>query len=805
MISKTANPEKPDNKSDIRHWLCRHEIHGNNALAIWRERILFTVVATALTLSLATFIPAVLVGIREGLWGLIAIDSMVYLAVWGLLIFRGLNYALRAGASVLLVYIVGLNVCLHVGILSGGPAYLFTSAVLAGLLIGSRGAISIVLLNAVTLAALGYMHPYGHMAGQGPLFTSTARALAAGTGFVLLNAVSAISVAVMVKGLHRSTAKQAELAQALSREKSDLMDVRRRLKAENAERRRSEKALGESEAKYRLLTENIDDVIFTLDMEMNYTYVSPVVERLQGWTPKEMIGTSVAGALPEKSFERAAQTLQAELTLAEATGNYNRSAVLEIELLRKDGTTVWSEITATFLMNENKRPSAILGVCRDISDRLKAQQEHESLQEQLSRSKKMEALGLLAGGVAHDLNNVLSGIVSYPDLLLLDMDESNPLKKPLQTIRSSGQKAAAIVQDLLTLARRGVVTADVLNLNTIIEEHLQSPEQKKMMLLNHAVSIHTELEPGLPNIVGSSVHLKKTLMNLCSNAVEAQPNGGAITITTRSCYLDRPVKNYDHVKAGEYVIVSVSDQGEGITAVDLPRIFEPFYTKKIMGRSGTGLGMAVVWGTIQDHQGYIDVQSTRGKGSCFTLYFPMTRKTVDDAAAKMPVAQYQGNGETILVVDDVQEQRTIARFLLERLNYNVVTASSGEKAIAYMRDHALDLLVLDMIMDPGIDGLDTYQAILARHPGQKAIIASGYAETSRVKRAISLGAGPYVKKPYTLEKIGMAVRQALQDRNTRKPASGTLDRTRTTVPANCSPDRTAWKNHLPKSGSFPSE
>ena len=393
--------------------------------------------------------------------------------------------------------------------------------------------------------------------------------------------------------------------------------------------------------------------------------------------------------------------------------------------------------------------------------------------------------------MAHDLNNVLSGIVSYPDLLLLDMSSDNPLRKPIQTIRSSGQKAAAIVQDLLTLARRGVVTADVLNLNTLIAEYLKSPEHKKMMSLNHAVEIRTELEPDLPNIAGSSVHLKKTLMNLLSNAAEAQPRGGTITISTQSRYLDRPVKGYDRVDAGEYVIIMVRDRGEGIDAVDLPRIFEPFYTKKVMGRSGTGLGMAVVWGTVQDHNGYIDVQSTPGRGTCFTLYLPMTRQEIQDRDTPLPLETYMGNGETILVVDDVREQRTIARVLLERMNYTVTTVPSGEKAVDYVRKHPVDLLILDMIMDPGIDGLETYRSILAYRPNQKAIIASGFAETGRVKEALSLGAGPYVKKPYSIEKISLAVRHALQGQ--------------TIVPKNYSPDRTALERPLPQSGSFPNE
>jgi two-component system cell cycle sensor histidine kinase/response regulator CckA len=758
-----SEKEKPIGKSQFSRWFRPAATKEGDALAKWREAILFAGLVTGLALALTAFIPAIIVGIREGLWGLVIIDSAVYLGAWCLFIFRRLRYQIRASAAVFLVYFIGMAVCIHVGVMSGGPAYLFTSAVLAGLLIGLKGAVVSVLLNAISIAALGYMFTYGHLAGEHLIFQTPARALAAGASFILLNSVSAISAAVMVRGLHRTTARQAELTEALYRERADLIDARQRLKAENEERRNSEKALRESEAKYRLLTENIHDVIFTLDLEMNYTYVSPAVQQLQGWQPHDMIGANVTEFLPEGSMVMAAETFQAEMALAEATGNYTRKVAMEIELLRKDGTTTWSEITATLLLDEDSKPAAILGVARDISQRREAELEREVLQERLTRSKKMEALGLLAGGVAHDLNNVLSGIVSYPDLLLLDMDDDDPLKKPINTIRSSGQKAAAIVQDLLTLARRGVVTSQVLNLNSLIDEYLQSPEHKKMMSLNHAITVHKDLEEDLPNISGSPIHLKKTLMNLLSNAAEAQPGGGGITIATRSRYLDRPVRGYDQVDAGEYVIVSVSDHGEGIDPVDLPHIFEPFYTKKVMGRSGTGLGMAVVWGTVQDHSGYIDVQSTPGKGTCFTLYFPMTRLEMKSKeGGDTPLDAIKGNGESILVVDDVEEQRTIAQVLLERLNYSVKAVSSGEKAISHIRENPVDLLVLDMIMDPGIDGLDTYRGILVHRPAQKAIIASGYAETSRVRKALSLGAGPYVKKPYTIVNIGKAVQEALK-------------------------------------------
>jgi signal transduction histidine kinase/CheY-like chemotaxis protein len=256
-----------------------------------------------------------------------------------------------------------------------------------------------------------------------------------------------------------------------------------------------------------------------------------------------------------------------------------------------------------------------------------------------------------------------------------------------------------------------------------------------------------EIVPG----PGSSVHLSKTVMNLVSNAAEAMPDGGKIKIATENRYIDQPIAGYDDVKEGDYVVLTVTDCVIGIPKDEIGRIFEPFYTKKVMGRSGTGFGMAVVWGTVKDHNGYIHIESKEGLGTAFKLYFPVTRKPKNGEENPTSINDYKGNGVTILVVDDVEEQRTIASKLLKHLGYTVETASSGEEAVEYMDSNGADLVVLDMIMHPGIDGFETYKQLIARHPDQKAIIASGFSETDRVKKAQHLGAGRYVKKPYTME------------------------------------------------------
>jgi len=262
--------------------------------------------------------------------------------------------------------------------------------------------------------------------------------------------------------------------------------------------------------------------------------------------------------------------------------------------------------------------------------------------------------------------------------------------------------------------------------------------------------------------MGSSIHLSKTIMNLVSNAAEAMPDGGPITISTKNAYLERPVRGYAEVREGPYVLLRVSDPGVGISSEDLQRIFEPFYTKKKMGRSGTGLGMAVVWGTVEDHLGYIDVQSEEGKGTRIDLYFPATSQEASDPEALETIDALKGNGERILIVDDVKEQREIATQIVKQLGYSAVSVASGEEAVDYLKHKEADLVILDMIMDPGIDGFETYQRILEYAPNQKAIIASGFAETDRVRRAQERGAGGYIRKPYSVQDLGEAIKAELE-------------------------------------------
>ena len=264
------------------------------------------------------------------------------------------------------------------------------------------------------------------------------------------------------------------------------------------------------------------------------------------------------------------------------------------------------------------------------------------------------------------------------------------------------------------------------------------------------------MDNDLLNISGSAVHLSKILMNLFCNAVEAMPQGGKLTIFTENRFLEKKHVGYEFIPVGEYVMISVGDTGVGMSTSEIKRIFEPFYTNKIMGRSGTGLGMAIVWGAIKDHKGFIDVNSEPGKGTQFTLYFPISREAILEKE-ETKWQDYQGRGQKILVVDDMEEQRFLATQILELLGYQVDAASSGEEAVEKCRETAFDLIILDMIMEDGMDGLATYKKINTITSGQKAIIASGFSDSVSVRRAQEFGAGMYLKKPYTVKSLAQAV------------------------------------------------
>jgi two-component system, cell cycle sensor histidine kinase and response regulator CckA len=517
----------------------------------------------------------------------------------------------------------------------------------------------------------------------------------------------------------------------------------------------AEKALRESEGRYRALVDQA--AVGAAEMETSTGRFLTVNRRLcemVGRTGKEMLATTFNAITHPDDLQLHDHKLT--LLLAGKIGHYS----LEKRFLRNDGEIVWVNITVSPLWKPGETPVRNMIVVEDITERKIAEEEKRSLEERLQRAEKMEAIGTLAGGVAHDLNNMLGVLIGNAEMLIEDLEKTDPLHRLAVEIMSSGERAAAEIQNLLTMARRGVILKEPANLNRIVAGLLKAPEIRKMLSAHPDVTIETQYDRDLLNINASAIHIERALTNLISNALRVLPENGKITIRTENRYLDRPLKGYEEVPKGEYAVLSVSDTGIGILPEHMKHLFEPFYMRKVLKHGGTGLGLSVIWGVVKDHDGYADVTSKPGKGTTFTFYFSVTRG--ESVIWEMhPISQYMGNGETILVVDDEESQCRMAARMLTRLNYRVKTVESGEEALKYLASNDADLIVLDMRMEPGIDGYDTYRRILEIKKRQKAIIFSGFSKTERVKMAQELGAGEFIMKPYLIERLGRTVRNEL--------------------------------------------
>ncbi len=514
--------------------------------------------------------------------------------------------------------------------------------------------------------------------------------------------------------------------------------------------------LKSSEAKLQSILKTVPDIIFRLDPTGNITFISPAISKYL--TPVQpLLGHPLSDLVVPEDHDKTRHHLNERRTGERATWDQE----IRLRLTKKGGASeeAWRyfNLSAEGIYRTNTPDSenflGTQGIIRDITNQKRLEQE-------LIQAQKMEVIGNLAAGVAHDLNNILSGLVSYPDLLLLEIAKDDPLYKKIQVIQKSGKKAAAIVQDLLTLARRGVTIDEICSINNIISDYFESAEFQLTKKNYPNILIRTDLHESLLNVKGSATHLSKVIMNILSNSLESMPAGGEITISTTNIYVDNFIAGYENIPKGEYVCTSITDNGVGIPQDDLHRIFEPFYSKKSMRQSGTGLGMTIIWATIKDHSGYIDIQSKEGQGTTFRVYLPITRESIPTEQSRIVIDDYIGS-ESILIVDDIAEQTDIAKNMLSKLGYTVLTATSGEKALEIIKQRPVDLIILDMIMPGGLDGLETYKGVIQMYPHQKAIITSGFSESERVKDLLHLGAGDYVQKPYTMEKLGMAVRREL--------------------------------------------
>ncbi|MGC4091578.1 MAG: substrate-binding domain-containing protein [Polyangiaceae bacterium] len=410
----------------------------------------------------------------------------------------------------------------------------------------------------------------------------------------------------------------------------------------------------------------------------------------------------------------------------------------------------------------------------------KTAQHERSVQERLATAKRMNALSVLAGGVAHDLNNALGPLLALPDVMLGELHAQGAggaeLSNDILTIRSAAVRAAQTIKDLLALGRQGRTQREPLDLNALASSCFVAESSLRERAAQSGVRVTLELNADPLVIRASEAQLGRAISNLLRNAIEAIDGAGAVSLTTRFVRLDEPLTAYETIDPGEYAVLSVSDSGQGIAVADLGRIFEPFFTrKKVSDSSGSGLGLAIVHGAVKEHDGFTDVVSERGLGTRFSLYLPLVAATLADQRA--PSSVPRGSAQLLVIDDDPLQLRTAMR-VLTRLGYRVVTASSAGQGYelyragwARQQRSLYDLVLVDMLLDEASDGLELFERLCALEPTQRGIVVSGHAPTVRAELAVARGL-PFLAKPYSADELGRAVRSALSGRDSKAPDAG---------------------------------
>ncbi|OQY29292.1 MAG: hypothetical protein B6243_11390 [Anaerolineaceae bacterium 4572_5.2] len=437
------------------------------------------------------------------------------------------------------------------------------------------------------------------------------------------------------------------------------------------ERKEAEAALIESEARYRLLAENATDIIWTTDMNFQTTYVSLAIEQILGYSVEEGLTLNLENILTPTSCQAAKRVFLTELVTEKRNGEDSpRTRTLEVEAIRKDGDKVWLEIKLRFLRDVKGRPTGALSVARDISER-------KSLQAQFHQAQKMEAVGRLAGGVAHDFNNLMTAVLGYCGLALHQLDEGDLVRQDVLEIKKAGERAAALTRQLLIFSRQEALETQIVNLNYIVVN------LKKMLrrLIGEHIELAAVLAENLGTIESNSGQIEQIIINLAINARDAMPKGGEITIETANVVLDRDyARQHLDVTPGPYVMLAVSDTGHGMDRETQGRVFDPFFTTKEQGQ-GTGLGLATVHGIVKQNNGHIWLYSEPGYGTSFKIYLPQVEDEAAPTRAAETATQPSSGDETILLVEDEKMVRELAQHVLTRAGYTTLPAQHGPEAL----------------------------------------------------------------------------------------------------------------------------
>jgi two-component system cell cycle sensor histidine kinase/response regulator CckA len=519
--------------------------------------------------------------------------------------------------------------------------------------------------------------------------------------------------------------------------------------------RRAERALRESEELYRRLTETAQDMIWRVDLEGKVLFVNQAVETLLGYRAVDVLGLPLDRYMTPASAAAATEGAIAAVMADPPQRHYQ----IEIEYLHQDGSIVFGDARVNVIYGADGGPIAFEGISRDVTAQRRAAAEHERLAAELQQAQKMESVGRLAGGVAHDFNNMLSVILGHAELALEQLEFGQPLHADLLEIQRAAQHSADLTRQLLAFARKQTITPKVLDLNQVVGGML------KMLRRLIGEDIDLAWSPGseLPRIKIDPAQIDQTLANLCVNARDAIEDVGKVTIETAAVTFGQE-RCLDHPETipGEYVLLAVSDDGCGMDEETLRQLFEPFFTTKEVG-TGTGLGLAMVYGIVKQNGGLIDVESEPGRGSTFRIYLPVNAGRRSRPTTEGVESKGSSDHETILLVEDEQAILSLGQRMLETLGYRVLPASTPGEALRLAAEHRgeIQLLVTDVVM-PEMNGRDLAKRLLSLHPGMRRLFMSGYTADVIAHHGVLDEQVHFIQKPFSRRQLAAKVREALE-------------------------------------------
>ncbi len=515
-------------------------------------------------------------------------------------------------------------------------------------------------------------------------------------------------------------------------------------------------ALGRREKQYRLLADNTLDVIWTTNLDFEFTYVNPAVTALTGYSPGEWIGSRLSDHCDQDNFIRITRVI----SHAMSRGKRDTGTIFDVGILKKDGGVIWVEIHGRIIYDEADTPVGLQGVARDVSERKASEEKHHLLETQLAQARKMESVGRLAGGVAHDYNNMLSIIIGYAEMGQRTVSSNDLLYDYFEAILTAARRSTDITRQLLAFARKQTIVPKVLDLNDTLESMLKMVRR----LIGEDIDLAWRPGTGVWPVKMDPSQVDQILVNLCVNARDAIAGVGKITIETKNVSFDGAYcRDHAGFIPGEYILLAVSDDGTGMSPDTVENIFEPFFTTKDPGK-GTGLGLATVYGIVKQNQGFINVYSELEKGSTIRIYLP---RHLDGVSGKMPAPAVEmplSQGEKVLLVEDDGAILDLCKQMLENMGYTVWTADSPGAALAMAGDiaHQIELLITDVVM-PYMNGRDLAGEFLAINADLKILFMSGYTANVIGHRGVLDKGVNFIAKPFSQKELAIKVREILDN------------------------------------------